>query len=269
MHKTNFKRFLSVTLAVVMLAGCLATGAFAAEIKAAPVVPHPESTMSPTVNVYPIETHTFYKVTGTVVTYADRDDGTGWTAIPSAFLAASEHNTNGIAYGMYVTSDGAVHYVDMTLCYEKDNAYTWYHGTQDSATVSSDVDKATNEDNTMGTNFYVNIDKDAIDPEGTTEETVVVSATEDPRVEYEITVSTKATYQLDVTVPLYVCMYGFGGDGNIIEPSADVYKLLNYSTANDSASTLNTLFQSMLSIFSRTSLYVFPYKDLYFVLPFG
>lgn len=233
------KRVLPVVMACLMLVTS-AVPAFAAtpvdQTSPTTIATHPSDTMSPTKTVYPIGTKSFYKVDGTVVSYADQDDGTGYVAIPSAFIFGSEYNTDGKEYGMYVTNDGAVHFVDMSLCHEDGGVYTWYHGTADGATVSSDVDKATNQDNTMGTDFYINIEKDAIDPDGIPEESVVIAGTNDDRVEYEITVSTTATYQLDVTVPMYVCMFGYGGDGNIIEPTSDVYQLLNYSTSNSDTS---------------------------------
>ena len=236
MKKITLKKVLPVFMAVLMLAGCFATSAFAAEsTNPATIVEHPENTMSPTVTVYPIGTHAFYKVSGKTVTYADQA-GEGYIAVPSAYISGSSYNVGNVAYGMYVTGSGSVHYVDLSVCYEKSGVYTYFHGTEDAATVSSDVDKATNSDNTVATDFYLNIDKDSIDPEGTTSEEVIVKATGDPRVEYEITVATKATYQVDVTVPLYVCMYGYGGDGNIVEPTQDAYRMKNYSTSNANTS---------------------------------
>ena len=62
----------------------------------------------------------------------------------------------------------------------------------------------------MGTNFYVNI-KNGLDPSGSASEEVVPGKTDDGRVEYEVTIATKATYQLKATVPMYICMYGYRG----------------------------------------------------------
>lgn len=219
-------RFLPLMLALCLLLSCMAPAAFADDLT------HPADPMAPVKTVYPIGTETFYKVNGTVVTYADGDDGSGWTAVPSALISGSEYNTAGIAYGLYVTDDGAVHSVDLALCHQDGDAYFWVHGTADSASVSSSVDTADNTDHVMGTDFWLNIEKDAIDPDGTTEESVVITGTDDPRVEYELTVSVRSAYQLDVTVPLYVCMYGFGGDGSIVEPTSDAYRLENHSTSN-------------------------------------
>lgn len=237
------KKLAALAIATIVSATGIAPAAFAAEPFTAPnpsaVVAHPNNTMSPTKTVYPIGTKTFYKVTGTQVSYADRDDGTGYIAVPSAYISGSEYNPDNIAYGMYVTNDGSVHFVDLSLCAEDNGTYTWYHGTKDSATVSSDVDTATNDDPTMGTDFYINIEKDAINPDGTDSEEVVINGTNDPRVDYEITVSTKSSYQLNVTVPMFVCMYGYGGDGSIVEPTSDAYRLENASTRNaDTSATI-------------------------------
>ena len=118
---------------------------------------------------------------------------------------------------------------------EDDGTYTYHHGTKDGATVSEDVDTATNADPSMGTNFYVHVEN-GIDPDGSTSEEVVPGKTDDGRVEYEVTIATKATYQLKATVPMYVCMYGYRGTGNIIAPDSDAYQLKNYSTSNSAAS---------------------------------
>ena len=233
------KCLVALALSLCVSVSCIATpAAFAAEPSTSPetISAHPDNTMSPTKTVYPIGSKTFYKVTGNQVSFADRDDGTGYIAVPSAYITGSEYNKDGVEYGMYVTNDGKVHVVDLTLCRNDGGTYTWYHGTSDSATVSSDVDTATNDDPTMGTDFYINIDKDALDPDGNTSEEVVQQGTNDSRVDYEITVATKSSYQLNVTVPMYVCMYGFGGDGSIVEPTSDAYQLKNYSTSNANTS---------------------------------
>ena len=113
-----------------------------------------------------------------------------------------------------------------------DGSFTFIHGTKDSATVSEEVDTATNDDPTMSTQFFVNIEN-GIDPDGPHTEETVVPGTDDPRVEYGVTVSTKTAYQLKATVPMYVCMYGFRGDGSIVTPTKDAYQLKNYSTINE------------------------------------
>ena len=209
---------------------------------------HPDDTMSPTVIVTPIGKHTFYKIVGDHIEYADRDNGDTtdsgervWNAVPSAYILDSGYNIGNVAYGMYVTTNGKVHYVDLNACHKDatgDN-YTWYHGTSDSATVSSDVDTATNDDPTMGTQFYINVEN-GIDPDGTTTDETKNALTADPRVDYDITVTTKSTYQLKATVPMYVCMYGYRGTGNVVTPSKDAYQLKNYSTESQNSSATVT-----------------------------
>lgn len=168
---------LSAATGVMALAMAFGTAvpAFAAEDMVEPnpvVAAHPDTTMQPTKTVTPIGSKTFYKVdaaTGTVV-YADRDDGSGdWTAVPSSYIDNSPYNTDNAHYGMYVTGTGAdtqVHYVLLTNCHQDDaGVYTYYHGTKDAATVSEDVDTATNEKPNMSTDFYVNVEN-GIDPDG-------------------------------------------------------------------------------------------------------
>jgi hypothetical protein len=40
----------------------------------------------------------------------------------------------------------------------------------------------------------------------------------------------RAPSQVNVTVPLYVCMYAYGGDGKVVTPSAETYSMINYSS---------------------------------------
>jgi hypothetical protein len=35
--------------------------------------------------------------------------------------------------------------------------------------------------------------------------------------------------QINATIPLYVCMYGYGGDGKVVTPSSDAYSIVNNS----------------------------------------
>lgn len=227
----------------------------AAPVLAAPVLPvpnvaitfdeqHPDDTMKPTKKVFPIGAKAFYKITGNkesgwTVVYADRDlDGT-YTAVPSAFIKGSEYNVGNIDYGMYVTDDGddgKFHVVALDECHlEDDGSYTFYHGTTDGATVSEDVDTATNSDPTMATEFYLNV-ANGLDPDGGTDEedTPPPVASGDNRVEYEITVATRTNYNLNATVPMYVCMYGYRASGDVVTPTQDAYRLKNYSTINPS-----------------------------------
>ena len=249
-QKNQAKRIAVGMMSAAMAMSTVCVPAMAADDMAEPnpvVDEHPDDTMFPTKIVTPIGTHSFYKIAGDHIEYADRDDGSQeggkrvWNASPSAYITGSSYNKTDLAYGMYVTTNGKVHYVDLNDCHKDatgDN-YTWYHGTSDSATVSSDVDTATNDDPTMGTQFYINVEN-GIDPDGTTTDETKNATTADPRVDYDITVTTKSTYQLKATVPMYVCMYGYRGTGNVITPSQDAYQLKNYSTENQNSSATVT-----------------------------
>ena len=208
---------LQAVTGVMALAIAFGTAApvYAAEDTAEPnpvVAAHPDTTMQPTKTVTPIGSKTFYKIdaaTGTVVC-ADRDDGSGeWIAVPSRCIDNSPYNTDNAHYGMYITGTGAdtqVHYVLLADCHQHDaGAYTYYHGTKDAASVSKDVDTATNAKPNMSTDFYVNVEN-GIDPDGTENRVTGNHATGDPRVDYDVTIATKATYQLKATVPMCVCM---------------------------------------------------------------
>lgn len=212
----------------LMLALSLATAAFADEN-------HPEDVMQPAKTVYAIGTQSYYKLEadGSIV-FADREEDADYEAVPSAYIEGSSYNKENTAYGFYLTLDGKLHVVALSVCVaEADGSYTFRHGTSDSATVSTTVDTATNADPEMSTEFYINIEN-GIDPDGTTSEDVVPGvATGDPRINYDITVATKATYQLNATVPMYVCMYGYRGTGNVVTPTSDAYQLKNYSTQNN------------------------------------
>ena len=223
--KTNrFNRALAGTLAAVMVLACFCATAMAA--------PHPETGMEPTITVTSIAKSSFYKIQNGVVVYSDIDDGTGWTAVPSAYITGSEYNKGNIAYGAFVVG-GEVKFVPLSECHRNgDGSYEYYHGTADSATISEDVDQATNQDPTMGTDFYLNI-QNGIDPDGENErEEEVIATTADNRISYEITIQTKSAYQLNATVPAFVCMYGYRGSGDVVTPTSDAYKLKNYSTVN-------------------------------------
>ena len=127
--KSFVKSFAPTVMAAAMLLTCATPSAFAEEpaVQTNPttIAAHPNNTMSPTKTVYPIGTKTFYKVSGSVITYADRDEG-GYKAISSAYVKGNPYNTSGKSYGMYVTTNGAVHYIDLDLCrldagvYDKD-----------------------------------------------------------------------------------------------------------------------------------------------------
>lgn len=234
----SFQRVLTCALSLVMALTCVCVPAFAADDMTEPnpsIEQHPDDTMNPTKVVTVIGEKAFYKVENGVVIYADRDDGSGWEAVPSAYIKGSEYNEGDIDFGMYVVGADEVRFVALDECHDEgDGTFTFYHGTKDSATVSEDVDTATNDDPSMGTQFYINIE-DGIDPDGPSKEEVVNPGTDDARVEYEVTVSTKTNYQLNATVPMYVCMYGFRGTGSVVTPSKDAYQLKNYSTINENS----------------------------------
>ena len=237
--KQKIKRISACIMAVAVAVSCTAIPAFAMEDTSAAggnaLTEHPEDTMKPTKDVFPIGNKTYYKVQDGTIVFADRELDAEYKAVPSAYIKGSASNEDDVDYGMYVTSDGEVHFVALSDCHDDgDGTYTWYHGTTDGATVSEDVDTATNSDPTMSTQFYVNIEN-GLDPDGTTEEDKGTAATADDRVEYEITVATKSTFNLKTTVPLYVCMYGYRGTGNVITPTKDAYQLNNYSTKLGSA----------------------------------
>ena len=196
------------------------------------------ATMNPKTIVYEIGEKSFYKVNddGTI-TFADRQEDDTYNAVPSKYISGSEYwdDDAGIYYGFYTlpTDDGyKVYAVSLGDCIKNAGEYSYDHATKASATVSEEVDTATNGDPSMSTDFYINI-QDGIDPEGVITEGVKVKGTDDDRVNYEITVAAKTTYQLSATVPMYVCMYGFRGTGNIVTPTKDAYKIENKSTYNE------------------------------------
>lgn len=241
-RKPMNRRALASALAIALAMGMTSVPAMAAQDTTEPntsITAHPDNTMSPTKIVTVIGKSTFYHINGDKVEYADRDNGEQenghrkWTAVPSAYIEGSEYNVGNVKYGMYVAG-GKVHFVELSRCKEDGaGGYTFYHGTADSATVSSDVDTATSDDPTMGTQFNINIEN-GIDPDGTTKTETGNAASTDERVDYDISVTTKSSYQLNTTVPMYVCMYGYRGDGNVVTPSKDAYQLANYSTEKTS-----------------------------------
>lgn len=165
----------------------------------------------------------------TSVTFADTDDGSGWTAVPSAYISGSEYNVGNIAYGAYVVND-KVHFVALTDCIQDgDGNYFYVHGTEESAAVSIDVDETSEGDNQIGTEFWLRVEK-GLSPDGPSVDITTDGATADERINYEIVSKVKTNYQLDATVPMYVCMYGYAGDGEVVTPTSDSYKLKNYST---------------------------------------
>lgn len=250
----SYKRVASAVLGMAMAASCMAPiTAFAAEDFQQPtdntvIANHPnDETMLHSTPVYRIGTKSFYKVNdnGSVV-YADQD-AEGYTAIPAAYIVGNQYN-DGEEYGIYTTGKAGsifqVHYVKISDCQEANGKVNWNHGTADEAKVSDDtkangVDTASNEDPTMSTQFYIYLDNNSEIPEETppTEEEHPGVATDDGRVEYDITVATVNHVNVKATVPLYVCMYGFRSTGNVVTPTKDAYQLRNYSTIDKNSRT--------------------------------
>lgn len=249
----SYKRVASAVLGMAMAASCMAPiTAFAAEDFQQPtdntvIANHPnDETMLHSTPVYRIGTKSFYKVNDDgSVTYADQDTA-GFKAIPAAYIMGSSYNKV-CEYGIYITkSDGTKqeHFVKISDCQEANGKVNWNHGTADEAKVSDDtkangVDTATNEDPTMSTQFYIYLDNDSEIPAETppTEEEHPGVATDDGRVEYDITVATVNHVNVKATVPLYVCMYGFRSTGNVVTPTKDAYQLRNYSTIDKNSRT--------------------------------
>jgi len=227
--------------------------------------------------VTPIEQNSYYKIVadeyigddyktdGYKVIYSDIDVE-GYTAIPKSYRGETGVDSE---YGMYVNhlnlSEPEVVFVKLDECrqitatdYNKDKKYgganeagdtryLYNHATKDAATVSNTTDDTysisgdTSAQKTdMGTLFSVRIEN-GVDPNGRTFENTENGSTGDARVTYDVTAMTKTTFQIKATVPMYVCMYGFRGTGNIVTPSSDFYKMENYSTirVHDSATIVD------------------------------
>lgn len=234
MKSKRISKIIAGALSVVMTLCCVFVPAFAAPIAEHPGASDGTTGMEPVKKVTVIGTHSFFKIDadGETVIYADKDEE-GFEAVPSAYIKGSSYNEGDISYGMYV-ANGKVHFVDLGICSDNgDGTFSFYHGTEDSASVSVDVDTADNNDTELETQFYINLEN-GIDPDGTEKEEVVAGEA-DEFVDYEITVATKTSYQLKATVPMYVCMYGFRGTGNVVTPTKDAYQLKNYSTITGAA----------------------------------
>lgn len=270
--KKIIKRAVASVLSLVIAISVGVTPVFAATHET-----QDNATMTPVVKVYEIGEKSFYQVNNDgSIQYADRDiEGYSFKAIPSAYISGSEYNEGNVAYGMYAVTvevNGEpvvkVHTVPLSECIVQGGNYYFDHATEASATVSEEVDTATNVDPTMSTQFYIRIEN-GIDPDGvTTEDVVSGNATADARINYEITVAQKATYQLEATVPMYVCMYGYRGTGNIVTPTSDAYQLKNYSTQNNNDSAwisnivkLTTFTQIIDEDHSNEELYAIAYKE--------
>lgn len=74
------------------------------------------------------------------------------------------------------------------------------HGTKDAAAVGDPAALTSSGDSQAGrTEFYLNIDKNAVSPDT----------------------------QISATIPLWVCMYAYGGDGKVVTPASDAYQIVN------------------------------------------
>jgi len=216
---SKFIRILAGILSAVMVLTCLGLSAFAAPVEVAEN--HDNANMLPKTKVLPIGDESYYKLSAdgqsVELATAPRDDD-GFEAIPSAYIGAG--------MGIYAAA-GKVFFVKLADC-EQDAEGNWFiqHGTADHATVSEEVDTADNEDPSMSTQFFINIDNGI----GDIVKEDVVAAEGDAFVDYEITVETKTKYQLKATVPMFVCMYGYRGTGTVVTPLKDAYGIKNYST---------------------------------------
>jgi hypothetical protein len=111
------------------------------------------------------------------------------------------------------------------------------HGESDKALVSDDSYFDKDGNNVAGaTQFYINIDKDGDNDRSEivfAPELVPVSVSSEIYCHYDIEWTVSRSSYISATVPLYVCMYGYGGSGNVITPSADKYSIKNESTYSD------------------------------------
>lgn len=110
------------------------------------------------------------------------------------------------------------------------------HGTKDSAAVGDQKEMETEEDNTVNyrgsTQFYINVDKDGTDGP------IDIPDPEDVPgaggiCHYEIGWKIQRETNVSVTVPLYVCMYGYGGNGKVVAPTGSAYHMENESYYTD------------------------------------
>lgn len=81
----------------------------------------------------------------------------------------------------------------------------------------------------INTQFYVNVDQDATSGEVIIPDEEIVPG-DGITCHYELGYEIKRASNVSVTVPLYVCMYGYGGDGKIVTPADDAYQMKNSST---------------------------------------
>jgi hypothetical protein len=125
------------------------------------------------------------------------------------------------------------------------HAHPDVHGTEDGAVVGEHndtmkpdidvdiIDSDIDNDQQGNTQFYINIDKDATSDSGIKIPDYTDITGEDTVCHYDVEWETIRKAHLAVTVPMYVCMYGYGGDGKVVAPSDEEYHLTNNSTYQD------------------------------------
>jgi hypothetical protein len=109
------------------------------------------------------------------------------------------------------------------------------HGTTKDALVSDEDSFERDGVNDNGeTTFYLDIDKDADSDKVVIKDNVSVPVDLDTGIcHYDLEWTTERTAQIKATVPLYVCMYGYGGTGEVVTPADDAYYISNESTYSD------------------------------------
>lgn len=174
-----------------------------------------------------------------IVEYSVGNDGTKsnaqdeWHAIPSAYV--NDGFKEDSLYGAYVVENGEggkpeVVFVKLDECVkEADGSYTFGHATADGALVSGEVDTADSKDPSMGTDFFLRVDNN-FKPEAERVEPDFARA--DKWVSYDIDVAIETKYNLEATIPMYVCMYGYRATGEVVTPTKDQYVMKNYSSIN-------------------------------------
>lgn len=231
-RKLMLKKLTCVFIALILATVFMFVRAFADTV---PTDVHAAMEMDDAVEVFEIGEHSFYKISddGKEIYYADRDDGANWKSVPSMYITGSSYNTSGEDYGMYIYN-GNVYVVSLQHCEFDipDDAWYFDHGHEKNATISVPVDSATNDKPTLsvGVNAYSSV---GIHNDSKQEETMYSLDSAYRNVSYEVYVTESNNYQLKATVPMYICMFGYSGNGSVITPNSDAYKITNYSTVTE------------------------------------
>jgi hypothetical protein len=123
-----------------------------------------------------------------------------------------------------------------TATQETKAAHDTEHGTKDKALVGETETFATEEGGTNyngKTQFYIKVDKDATNTEVEIPDPEIVDPPTDNSLgacHYELEWVRHRDANISATVPLYVCMYGYGGTGKVVTPNDDAYYIKNEST---------------------------------------